>query len=170
MLYFRISQRMTQVKTNSRRGVFCEKSAFRNFAKFRGKHLCWSLFFNKVTGLSLILRLLTGPAGSDIFCKRLRICFSFCSNLWFSDVYWGYRKRLLVWNGLIMLLNIIYLVRIRKTFRKTNISYPLISTCTCSYQGVRNVSFLENCAYVQNQWALESLLTHFIPVFKKENA
>ena len=31
--------------------VFCEKGVLRNFAKFTGKHLCHSLFFNKVTGL-----------------------------------------------------------------------------------------------------------------------
>ena len=34
----------------------------------------------------------------------------------------------------------------RQIFRKTNISYPLIRTRTCAYQGVRNVSFLENLA------------------------
>ena len=27
--------------------VFCEKCVLRNFTKFTGKHLCWSLFFNK---------------------------------------------------------------------------------------------------------------------------
>ena len=32
-----------------------KKSVLRNFAKFKGKHLCQSLFFNKVTGLSLQL-------------------------------------------------------------------------------------------------------------------
>ena len=31
--------------------VFCKKGVLRNFAKFTGKHLCQSLFFNKVTGL-----------------------------------------------------------------------------------------------------------------------
>ena len=31
--------------------VFCEKGVLRNFAKFTGKRLCESLFFNKVTGL-----------------------------------------------------------------------------------------------------------------------
>ena len=31
--------------------VFCKKFALKNFAKFAGKHLCQSLFFNKVTGL-----------------------------------------------------------------------------------------------------------------------
>ena len=31
--------------------VFYEKGVLRNFAKFTGKHLCQSLFFNKVAGL-----------------------------------------------------------------------------------------------------------------------
>ena len=39
-------------------------------------------------------------------------------------------------------------------FRKTNISYPLIRTPTCAYQGVRNVSFSENFAYVLHEWTI----------------
>ena len=39
---------------------------------------------------------------------------------------------------------------VRKTFRKTNISNPLIRTRTFAYQGVRNVSFLEDFTYVLN--------------------
>ena len=31
--------------------MFCKKDALRNFSKFTGKHLCRSLFFNKVAGL-----------------------------------------------------------------------------------------------------------------------
>ena len=31
--------------------VFCWKGVLRNFEKFTGKHLCYSLFFNKVAGL-----------------------------------------------------------------------------------------------------------------------
>ena len=31
--------------------VFCKKCVLRNFAKFTGKDLCQSLFFNKVAGL-----------------------------------------------------------------------------------------------------------------------
>ena len=27
--------------------MFCKKGTLRNFSKFTGKHLCWSLFFNK---------------------------------------------------------------------------------------------------------------------------
>ena len=33
--------------------VFCKKGGLRNFAKFTGKNLCQSLFFNKVAGLRL---------------------------------------------------------------------------------------------------------------------
>ena len=33
--------------------VFCIKGVLRNFIKFTGKHLCQSLFFNKVAGLTL---------------------------------------------------------------------------------------------------------------------
>ena len=36
--------------------VFCKKGVLRNFAKFTGKHLCQSLFFNKVAGLAKFLR------------------------------------------------------------------------------------------------------------------
>ena len=46
--------------------MFCRKGVLRNFAKFTGKQLCQSLFFNKVAGL--------GPA----FCLKKRIwhrCF-----------------------------------------------------------------------------------------------
>ena len=32
--------------------VFCKKVALRIFAKFTGKHLCQSLYFNKVAGLA----------------------------------------------------------------------------------------------------------------------
>ena len=31
--------------------VFCKNSVLKNFTNFTGKHLCWSLFFNKVAGL-----------------------------------------------------------------------------------------------------------------------
>ena len=35
----------------SRPEMFCKKCALENFAKFTVKHLCQSLFFNKVSGL-----------------------------------------------------------------------------------------------------------------------
>ena len=33
------------------REVFFKKGVLKNFANFTGKHLCWSLFFNKVADL-----------------------------------------------------------------------------------------------------------------------
>ena len=39
----------------SRLEVFCKNGILRNFKKFTGKHLCQSLFFNKVASLSLLL-------------------------------------------------------------------------------------------------------------------
>ena len=36
---------------SSRPKVFCKKDVLRNFTKSTGKHLCQSLFFNKVAGL-----------------------------------------------------------------------------------------------------------------------
>ena len=41
---------------------------------------------------------------------------------------------------------------VRKIFQKTNISNPLIRIRTCAYQGVINISFLENFVYVLNEW------------------
>ena len=43
---------------------------------------------------------------------------------------------------------------VRKIFRKSNISYPLVRTRTCAYQRVRNVSFSESFANVINEWSL----------------
>ena len=36
---------------SSHSDVFCKKGVLRKFSKFTGKHLCQSLFFNKVGGL-----------------------------------------------------------------------------------------------------------------------
>ena len=36
---------------SSRSEVFCKKGVLKSFAKFTGKHLCHSLFFNKIAGL-----------------------------------------------------------------------------------------------------------------------
>ena len=40
---------------------------------------------------------------------------------------------------------------VRKIFRKTDTSYPLIRTPTCAYHEVRSVSFSEDFAYVLNE-------------------
>ena len=38
------------LKNKSSRSGECEKRVLRNFTKFTGKHLCQSLFLNKVAG------------------------------------------------------------------------------------------------------------------------
>ena len=52
---------------SSRPEVFCEKFVLKNLAKFTGKHLCWSLFFNKVAGL-MSATLLKRDSNTSEFC------------------------------------------------------------------------------------------------------
>ena len=49
---FNISHRfcINSIFRSSHPEVLCEKGVLRNFAKFAGKNLCQSLFFNKVAG------------------------------------------------------------------------------------------------------------------------
>ena len=47
---------MLQVYRSRRPYVFCKKGVLRNFAKFTGKHLCQSLFFNEVAGDTFFYR------------------------------------------------------------------------------------------------------------------
>ena len=46
--------------------MFCRKGVLRNFAKFTGKHLCKSLFFNKITGIRAA-NLLKRYSGNGVF-------------------------------------------------------------------------------------------------------
>ena len=69
---------------SSRPEVFCKKDVFRNFTKFKGKHLCWSLFFNKVTALrraTLLKKRLWHRCLTVNFVKFLRTSF-FIEHLW----------------------------------------------------------------------------------------
>ena len=47
---------MIHLNKNSCPEVFCKKRVLRNFTDFTGKHLCQSLFFNKVAGLGPVRR------------------------------------------------------------------------------------------------------------------
>ena len=46
---------MVMLTNGSCSEMFCEKGVLKNFAKFKGKHLCQGFFFNKVAGSSLQL-------------------------------------------------------------------------------------------------------------------
>ena len=50
LLHYKIINTISSLRS-SRPEVFCKKGVLRKFAKFLGKHLCQSLFFNKVAGL-----------------------------------------------------------------------------------------------------------------------
>ena len=55
-----------QYYRSSQPEVFCKKDVLSNFAKFTGKHLCQSLFFNKVAGLRPAT-LLKRDSGTSVF-------------------------------------------------------------------------------------------------------
>ena len=54
------------------------------------------------------------------------------------------------WMGILVLNKAPFISYVRKIFRKTNISKLLLRTRTCAHQGVSNVKFSENFAYVLN--------------------
>ena len=69
---FRLFQRIFR---SCRPEVFCKKDFLRNFTKLTGKHLCQSLFFNKVAGLrpTTLLKRDSNTCFPVNFVKFLRI-------------------------------------------------------------------------------------------------
>ena len=75
---------LTNIFRSSRPKMFCKKSILKNFTKFIGKHLCQSLFFNKVAGLrvaTVLKKRLWYRCFPVNFAKYLRISF-FIEHLW----------------------------------------------------------------------------------------
>ena len=58
--------------------MFCKEGALRNFAKFTGKHLCQSLFFNKETRDMQLYNL--AEVFFCEFCEISKNTFSYRSN------------------------------------------------------------------------------------------
>ena len=76
---------------SSRPEVFCQKSILRNFVKFTGKHLCQSLFFNKVAALrpaTLLKMRLRHRCFPVNFVKFVRTPF-FIEHLWWLLLEWS---------------------------------------------------------------------------------
>ena len=70
---------MAQEICFSRPEVFRKKGVHRNFAKFTGKHLCQSLFFNKVAGRATLLKKETlAQVFSCEFCEISMNTFGGC--------------------------------------------------------------------------------------------
>ena len=62
---------------SSRPKVFCKKGVLKNFAKFTGKHLCQSFFFNKVAALrpAILLKKTLAQMFSCEFCEVYKSTF-----------------------------------------------------------------------------------------------
>ena len=71
-------RKKTMLFTSSRPEVFCKKGVLGNFAKFTGKHLCQSLFFNKVAGgaCNFIKKETLAQVFSCEFCEISKNIFS----------------------------------------------------------------------------------------------
>ena len=79
-------------KRRSRREVFCKKGVLENFTKFTGKHLCWSLFFNKVAGLKpeCLLRKILQHRCFPVNLVEFFINTLFREHLWWLLLYKGF--------------------------------------------------------------------------------
>ena len=100
------------------------------------------------------------PFALDTFCHKVVLgCIDYCKqllrtwsityqerNVFFCVVFFQKRGN--------ALKGIIHLVCLQKTY----ISYRQIRKRTCAYQGLRNISFSENFAYVPNEWFIDGAL------------
>ena len=73
---------------------FCKNGALRNFANITGKHLCQSLFFNKVAGLrsracNFIKKETLAQVFSCEFCKISKNTFSYRTPLVGASVFYN---------------------------------------------------------------------------------
>ena len=64
--------------------VFCKKGVLKTFAKFTGKHLCQSLFFNKVAGFKNTFFYRTPPVAASVIFPYITESFLTFSNKKFS--------------------------------------------------------------------------------------
>ena len=77
---------MTNIETNrsSRSEVFYKEGALKNFVKFTGKHLCWSLISAKLQALNFLVSFVTfkiffyrkPPMASSKSMEAKSFCFS----------------------------------------------------------------------------------------------
>ena len=82
--------------------------------------------------LSTILFLTRGGIILGLFC------FYFTDVFFFKSVVLLFTIDSELWH---LISKVSFIQYVRRIFRKTNISYPLIRRRTCAYQGVRNVCF-----------------------------
>ena len=68
--------------------LFYKKAILKNFGIFTGKHLCWSLFFNKTAGLQSCNFIKKGPPTQMFACEYCAIFKNTCfeEHLW-TDIW-----------------------------------------------------------------------------------
>ena len=77
---------------NSREEVFCRKGVLRNFAIFTRKHMCESLFFNKVAG-NFIKKETLAQVFFCEFCEISKNTFFYRTSLVVASVYEKLRRK-----------------------------------------------------------------------------
>ena len=68
-VFYQINKKLKDAYPEAATGGVMRKGVITNLAKFTGKHLCQSLFFNKVTSLRLLLLI------SKIFTASCELAF-----------------------------------------------------------------------------------------------
>ena len=125
--------------------VLYKNSVFKNFTKFTGKHLSWSLFLNKVgvlrTPIMLKKRLRhrcfpvnfakylwTSTLWSICHWLLLDFCIDFERTITYHKIFFWENQTILKFRDSPHQYGIIHLVGSQNFPKKTNISYPMIRT------------------------------------------
>ena len=67
--------------------MFCKNGVLKNFAKFTEKHLCYSLFINKIAGLRPETLLKRETLAEVFACE---FCEIFKNNFFMEQLWWLY--------------------------------------------------------------------------------
>ena len=67
--------------------MFCKNGVLKNFAKFTEKHLCYSLFINKIAGLRPATLLKRETLAEVFSCE---FCEIFKNNIFMEQLWWLY--------------------------------------------------------------------------------
>ena len=96
-MFFRSITNMKE--RSSRPEVFCKKDVLRNFAKFTGKYLRQSLFFNKVQAqpYNFIKKETKSRALDYNFIKKENFVKFLRTPFFIEHLWWMFLERILVW-------------------------------------------------------------------------
>ena len=135
-----------QYYRSSRPEMFCKKDILKNFAKSRGKYLCHSLFFNKVTGWALFKKRVWHRCFPVNFAKFLRTPFHIEHLLWLLLILAWWETWGLVMRTMTILLTYFQNSNIEK---RCNLQLFYSSKVLIKTPGKNNAltHFNKNCSY-----------------------